>query len=83
VRPYLKGKNLDMVVHAIYPSYAGSINRRITVQARLGKKQDPISKITRAKRVGGVKQAVEYLPRKYENLSSNPSTTKNKQKNQP
>jgi hypothetical protein len=28
-------------------------NRRIAVQVGLGKKQDPISKITRAKRTGG------------------------------
>jgi hypothetical protein len=37
----------------------------------LGKKQDPISKI-RAKRVGGMAQAVEH-----EALSSNPSTAEN------
>jgi hypothetical protein len=30
----------------------GSINRRITVQGSLGKKQDPIPKITKAKRAG-------------------------------
>jgi hypothetical protein len=31
----------------------------------LGKKQDPISKITRAKRSGGMAQVVEGLPSKY------------------
>jgi hypothetical protein len=36
---------------------AGSINRRITVQTDLDKKQDPISEITRAKRVGGMEPA--------------------------
>jgi hypothetical protein len=29
---------------------ARSINRRIVIQASLGKKQDPVSKLTRAKR---------------------------------
>jgi hypothetical protein len=43
-------------------------------QAGLGKKQDPISKITRAKRAGGVAQAVECLTHKHEALSPNPST---------
>jgi hypothetical protein len=37
------------------PARAGSINKwQITVPASLGKKQDPISKITREKRAGGV-----------------------------
>jgi hypothetical protein len=34
------------------------------IQSSLGKKQDPVSKITRAKRAGGVAQAVEHLPGK-------------------
>jgi hypothetical protein len=34
-------------------------NRRMTVQASLGKRQDLISKITRAKRTGGMAQEVE------------------------
>jgi hypothetical protein len=39
-----------MVAHACDPTNGGGIkNRRIVVQASLGKKQDPISKITRAK----------------------------------
>jgi hypothetical protein len=42
----------------------------------LFKKLDPISKITRAKRAGGVAQAVEPLPSKHEALNSSPSTTK-------
>jgi hypothetical protein len=33
----------------VIPDTVGSINRRIVVQARLGKKRDPNSKITRAK----------------------------------
>jgi hypothetical protein len=32
----------------------GNINRRITVQAGLGEKREPISKITTAKRAGGM-----------------------------
>jgi hypothetical protein len=43
----------------------------IMVQARLGKKQVPISKITR--RAGGVAQAVALLRSKHEALSSNPN----------
>jgi hypothetical protein len=45
------------------------------VQAGLGKKQDPVSKINRAKRAGRVAQMVEYLPNKCAALSSNSSTT--------
>jgi hypothetical protein len=45
---------------------------RILAQVGLGKKCNPISKITRAKRAGGIAQLVEHLPSK----SSNPSTTK-------
>jgi hypothetical protein len=47
----------------------GSINRQIMVQASQGKKQDPISKITRAKRVGGMVQVGECLPSTMETLS--------------
>jgi hypothetical protein len=47
----------------------GSTNRRIIVQGCLGIKQNPISKITKAKRAGGVVQVVECLPSKYEALS--------------
>jgi hypothetical protein len=42
----------------------------------LGKKQDPLSKITRSKRAGGAAQAVESLPSKYKALNLNPSTAK-------
>jgi hypothetical protein len=42
-------------------------------QDSLGKKQDPISKITRAKMAGGIAQAVEYLPSKWKVLNLNPS----------
>jgi hypothetical protein len=49
------------------------------VQASLGRKQDPISKITKAERTGGV-QVVEHLPNKCKALHLNPSTAKNKNK---
>jgi hypothetical protein len=49
-------------------------------QASPGKKQDPISKITREKRTGGIAHTVEYLPSKHEALSSNHSIIKKKKK---
>jgi hypothetical protein len=39
---------------------------RVVVQASLSKKQDPISKISRVKRDGGIVCMVEHLPSKYE-----------------
>jgi hypothetical protein len=48
---------------------------RITVQDGLGKNWDPISKITRAKGIGGVSQVVELLM-KCKALSSNSRTAK-------
>jgi hypothetical protein len=44
----------------------------------LRKKQDPISKTTRAKRAGHVAQVVKCLLLKHKGLSSNPHTTKKK-----
>jgi hypothetical protein len=52
-----------------------STNRRIVVEAGWSIKQDTISKISQAKRPGGMAQAVEGLPRS-QSLSSTPSTTK-------
>jgi hypothetical protein len=43
-------------------------------QASLGIKRDPISKITRVKRAGGVAQEVECLPSQGEGLTSNSCT---------
>jgi hypothetical protein len=43
------------------------------VQAGQGKKQDPISKITRAKRTRGMAHGIEHLPSKCE-LKFNPYT---------
>jgi hypothetical protein len=42
----------------------------ITMQACSGIEQDPIPKITNAKRAGRVAQGVEYLPNKFKALSS-------------
>jgi hypothetical protein len=47
------------------------------VQTDLGKKQNPISKITRAKRAGGVAQVVAHLPKKYK-AKFKPSTAPQK-----
>jgi hypothetical protein len=44
---------------------AGSINREIIVQEGLGKKWDLISKVSTAKRAGGIAQVVEHLPDKW------------------
>jgi hypothetical protein len=52
----------------------GSTNKRIPVQAFPGIKQDPISKITNAKRNGGVAQVVMQMPSKHETLNSTPNT---------
>jgi hypothetical protein len=48
------------------------------VQVSLGKKQDPILKIAKAKRVSGVTQAGERLPFKNKALGSNTSMAKKK-----
>jgi hypothetical protein len=40
--------------------------------------QDPIKKLTKAKRIGGVAQVVVCLSSKHKTLSSNPSTEKKK-----
>jgi hypothetical protein len=48
------------------------------VPASLGKKEDLNSKIIKAKRAGGMAQAVENLSSKCKALSSNPSTTREK-----
>jgi hypothetical protein len=51
-------------------------NRRIQVQPCLGKKQDPVSRITRAKWTIGCSSS-SSMPalQKHESLSSNPSPT--------
>jgi hypothetical protein len=54
----------------------GSINRKTIVQISQGINTRPISKITNAKRVGGVTQLVELLPCKCKVLHPKPSTGK-------
>jgi hypothetical protein len=46
------------VVYTCHHIYAESVNRRITIQTSSSIKQDPISKITKGKRVWGVDQVV-------------------------
>jgi hypothetical protein len=50
--------------------------RRITVQASMGKRQDPISKIIITTSTRGVSPAVECLPSRSKDLSSNPNNIK-------
>jgi hypothetical protein len=66
-----------MEIHICYPR-----NRKIWVQASMDKKLDPVFKITRAKRAGGVAQVVMCLPPHWEALSSNPTISQNKNKKQ-
>jgi hypothetical protein len=54
-----------MVVFLTSQLLQEALNRRISVQPSLREKQDPISKITKAKRAGGMAQAVEHLPIKH------------------
>jgi hypothetical protein len=56
----------------------GSLKWKIAVQPSLDKKQDPISKITRAKWAVGLAQAVEHKHSKHKALSSKSITEKNK-----
>jgi hypothetical protein len=69
------------LAQACHPSYTGSLNRRIAVQASPDINVRPFpKKITKAKRAGGVAQVVECLPSKFKALSSKPSTEKKKLK---
>jgi hypothetical protein len=56
----------------------GSINRRLIIQANLGKQQDPLSKITRTRKAHGLPQAVEYLASKHKPLVQIQETPKKK-----
>jgi hypothetical protein len=60
------------VVYAYHSSYVEETIRRISVQAGMDIKWDLLSKITSAKWTSGLSQVVEYLPCKYEALSSTP-----------
>jgi hypothetical protein len=56
----------------------GSINTKIAIQSSLGKKHDPISKMSR--KGWGVAQVAECLYTKHGGLSSNPGTAKQTKK---
>jgi hypothetical protein len=49
-------KKVSMVVHACHPNYMWEVEVGELQSRPAGKKQNPISKVTRAKRVGGVAQ---------------------------
>jgi hypothetical protein len=69
------GKHLqDPISSTYHPSYTGSINRRIEVQASPGMR-DPISKMIKAKRAEGMAQVIECPTSKCKVLSPNPCTT--------
>jgi hypothetical protein len=66
-----------MVAHACDPSYTGSINRRLSVQASMGTNARPYAKNNRSKKDGQ-----EWLkPGEHEALSSNPSAAKKRKRN--
>jgi hypothetical protein len=59
-----------MVVCACHLSFTGSVDRRMAVQAALGKKQDFVSKINKAKRAEGMAQVIDHLPSKSKALNN-------------
>jgi hypothetical protein len=70
-------RKLGLVMHTVHPNY----NEKPKIGGLWSRtawaiKQDPISKITRVKRAGGIAEAVESLPSKWESLSSNSRTAK-------
>jgi hypothetical protein len=65
--PISTNKKLGAAVDACHPSYTGSVT-----PAWPG---DPIPKITKSERAGGMAQVVDHLPSQPEAMSSNPSTT--------
>jgi hypothetical protein len=68
---------MNAVVYVCHPSYEGSN----VIQASLGiNKRDSISKITEAKRTGGMALVVVLLSSKHNALGSTPSTTNKKSK---
>jgi hypothetical protein len=66
-----------MITHGCNPSYVSGISRKIMVEISLPEKKRPyLKKITKARRVRGMKQVVEHLPNKRKALGSNLSTAK-------
>jgi hypothetical protein len=70
------------VAHTCNPSYLEGWDQEDSGlgPAQEDTSQDPIFKITRAKRTEGVAQAIEYLLCKCEAPSSNPSSTEKKER---
>jgi hypothetical protein len=60
------------------PSYEGSLNRSVALRPT----QDPTLKITKAKRVGGMAQVVEHLPKQAQDPEFKPRITTKKKKRQ-
>jgi hypothetical protein len=60
----------------VIPLTTGSPNKNIKAQASQDQMQELISQVTTAKRVRGMAQEVEHLPRWHEALISNPSVAK-------
>jgi hypothetical protein len=78
MRPHLtRKKKLGMEACTCHASYE-EIHKigLLHCLAQPGEKWDPISKITRTKRIGGMARVIEHLPSKCEALSSNPSMAK-------
>jgi hypothetical protein len=67
-------ENSEMWWHTPVIAMEGDLKQEGQVQVSLGKKRDPISKIPRAKRAGGVAQVVQHLCSKCEALSLSPRT---------
>jgi hypothetical protein len=66
------------VAFICHPSHFGSVNRGVAVQDGLGIKQDPILKIAKANRAGGMAQVVKSLHSKCKVLTLNSNATKRK-----
>jgi hypothetical protein len=73
-RPNCCGKKLGMVVSICHPRYGGMHKLGYCGSSRPGQKQDPISKLIRAKKARSMAQMAECLLCKCETLSSNPNT---------
>jgi hypothetical protein len=69
-----------MAVYTCHPNYLGRVTRCISIQAHPGLKARPYLKIIQSKKKRETAQVVQQLPRKSKTLSSNPSTTKKKEK---
>jgi hypothetical protein len=57
-------------------------SRRIISSCKPGQKLDPISKITRKKRAGGMVQIVEHMPNKHKSPEFKPQYCKQTKKTQ-